>query len=155
MITIFVKQKKWQFPCLFLCFSFFFVVQFCFVLFYYLLNAPGTVFNTQSQEAIIRYETHAMMNLTRTAPRDDSAINFNHVEMTFIFPVHISPIKMTNKSGENPGVPEETPHRRAADNATHKTPKLQALVDPRRRNVTTSIAGLKKRSHAQKSHPIW
>ena len=65
--------------------------------------------------------------------RDSSAIKFDRVEIAFIWALFCWLNHETDEGGEETGVPGENPWRRASENATYYSPKIQAPSEPRTR----------------------
>ena len=88
-------------------------------------SGPGaTVCKSRAtHQALIMCKCHVMCHLTR---RDSSAIKFDIVEIAFIWALFYWLNHKTNEVGEETRVPREHPWRRASENATNYSPKIQA-----------------------------
>ena len=61
--------------------------------------------------------------------RDNSAIKFDRVEIASTWALVYWLKPLTNEEGEETGVPRENPWQRASENATYKSPNIQAPTE--------------------------
>ena len=102
-------------------------------------SGPGaTVCKSRATHwALITCKCHVTCHLVRM---DSSAIKFDRVEIAFIWALFYWLNHYTGEGGEETGVPWENSWRRASENATYCSPKIQALSETQTRAVAL-VAG--------------
>ena len=79
---------------------------------------------------------HAVCHLVR---RDSSAFKSDRVEIAFILTLFYCLKPLTDEGGEETGVPREKSRRRASENATFQSPKIQAPSETRTRTLALVV----------------
>ena len=69
---------------------------------------------------------HVQYVVCHVVRKDNSALNFDRVGITFILPLFHWPKSVTDEGGEETGVPREKPRRRNSEKATYYSTKIQA-----------------------------
>ena len=101
-----------------------------FEIFYNLLTVPRTVSNTSAQVAQAQPCANHVQHIERLSCASvSSAIKLDRVEIAFIWALFYWLNHLTDEGEEETGVPRENPWRRASENATYYSPKIQAPTE--------------------------
>ena len=101
-------------------------------------SGPGAIVckSRATHRALITCKCHVTCHLVQ---RDSSAIKFDRVEIAFIWALFYWLNHQTDEGGEETGVSGENPRRRASENATYYSPKIQAPSETRTRAVALVV----------------